>query len=283
MKGLKSYVIITIGSILYALSFDWFLAPNHFAVGGVTGLAQILHHLYPPLTIGVTTLLLNIPLFLAGWWKIGWKLLLGSLFSMAVSSLAIDALNLRFDFQPMNPILACVYGGLLMGIGSGLIFSQGATTGGSDIVAKLLKLKYPWLPMGRLVMIPDMVVMILVTLVFGAMEPLLYGLINLYIYSKAMDTVLYGAMDARVAYIVSDLWRDISEALLREQGRGVTILQGQGAYTGQEKQVLMIAFRQREIVEIKQRIFQLDPHAFLIVCDARDILGDGFAAYRKEE
>lgn len=278
---LKSYAVITLGSIIYALSFDWFVAPNHFAMGGVTGLAQILHYLFPALTVGVASALMNVPLFLVGWRKIGGHLLVSSLYAMVVSNAAIDGLNLLFDFQPMDPILAAIFGGGVMGVGLGLVFSQGATTGGSDIVAKLLKLKWPWLPIGKLVMVPDTAVMLLVALTFGQFSAMLYGFVKLYTCSKAMDAVLYGTVDSRVAYIISDKWRELSDTLL--QRRGVTLLQAKGAYTGAEKQVLMIAFKEKEIVDLKRRVYELDPEAFLIVCDARDVLGNGFSAYRREE
>ena len=216
---------------------------------------------------------MNVPLFLIGWKKIGGHLLVSSLYAMAVSNAAIDGLNLLIDFQPMDPILAAIFGGGVMGVGLGLVFAQGSTTGGSDIVGKLLKLKWPWLPIGKL----------LVALTFGQLEALLYGFIQLFALSRAMDAVLYGTVDTRVAYIISEQWQELCGTLLRDQGRGVTILQGQGAYTGAEKQVLMIAFKQKEIVDLKRRVYELDPAAFLIVCDARDVLGDGFSAYRRDE
>lgn len=278
---LKSYAVITLGSVIYALSFDWFVAPNHFAMGGVTGLAQILHYLFPAVTVGAASAVMNVPLFLIGWKKIGGHLLVSSLYAMVVSNAAIDGLNLLFDFQPMDPILAAIFGGGVMGVGLGLVFAQGATTGGTDIIAKLLKLKRPWLPIGKLVAVPDTAVMLLVALTFGQLSAMLYGFIKLYACSRAMDAVLYGTVDSRVAYIISERWRELSDTLL--QSRGVTLLQGRGAYTGAEKQVLMIAFKQKEIVDLKRRVYELDPKAFLIVCDARDVLGNGFSAYRREE
>ena len=280
---LKSYAIITLGSVIYALSFDWFVAPNHFAMGGVTGLAQMVHYWFPAATVGTASALMNVPLFLIGWKKIRGHLLVSSLYAMAVSNAAIDGLNLLIDFQPMDPILAAIFGGGVMGVGLGLVFAQGSTTGGSDIVGKLLKLKWPWLPIGKLLVLPDTAVMLLVALTFGQLEALLYGFIQLFALSRAMDAVLYGTVDTRVAYIISEQWQELCGTLLRDQGRGVTILQGQGAYTGAEKQVLMIAFKQKEIVDLKRRVYELDPAAFLIVCDARDVLGDGFSAYRRDE
>ena len=159
-QKVRSCGIITLGAVIYALAFDWFVAPNQIAMGGVTGLAQIVNALVPVLPVGVLSILVNVPLFLAGWRLLGGRLLVSSLYAMAVSSLAIDVIAWMHTFPPMDPILATLYGGAGMGVGLGLVFSQGATTGGTDIIGKLLKLKFPWLPIGKLVMIPDMVVVI---------------------------------------------------------------------------------------------------------------------------
>lgn len=158
-RFLKSYSIITLGSLVFALAFDWFYAPNQVAMGGVTGIAQVINALVPQLSVGLLTIVINIPLFFAGWRLIGAHLLLSSLFSMAVSSLAIDLIAAFWAFAPMDPMLACLCGSAMMGAGFGLVFSQGATTGGTDIVARLLKLKLPWLPMGKLLLVPDGVVL----------------------------------------------------------------------------------------------------------------------------
>ena len=271
-QKVRSCGIITLGAVIYALAFDWFVAPNQIAMGGVTGLAQIVNALVPVLPVGVLSILVNVPLFLAGWRLLGGRLLVSSLYAMAVSSLAIDVIAWMHTFPPMDPILATLYGGAGMGVGLGLVFSQGATTGGTDIIGKLLKLKFPWLPIGKLVMIPDMVVVILAAVVFGTVNAALYGLIQMYLLSKVMDMILYGWDTSRVAYIITDRWEETVQGLL-DMNRGVTLLQGKGAYTGAEKQVLLVAFRQREI----------DPKAFFIVCDAHEILGEGFGDYQKEE
>lgn len=239
--------------------------------------------LVPGAAVGVLTILFNIPLFLAGWKFIGLHLLASSLFSMAVSSLAIDAIAAVHSFSPVDPMLACPVRRRLMGLGFGMVFSQGATTGGTDIVARLLKLKFPWLPMGKLMLLPDGVVLTLAALAFGRVEAALYGVVALVVTSRVMDTVLYGMDTSKVAYIISDCWQQMAQVLLEDQGRGVTILRGQGAYTGDDKQVLMVAFKQRDIVQIKKTVHTLDPRAFLIVCNAHDVLGEGFGDYQKEE
>lgn len=281
-QKVRSCGIITLGAVIYALAFDWFVAPNQIAMGGVTGLAQIVNALVPVLPVGVLSILVNVPLFLAGWRLLGGRLLVSSLYAMAVSSLAIDVIAWMHTFPPMDPILATLYGGAGMGVGLGLVFSQGATTGGTDIIGKLLKLKFPWLPIGKLVMIPDMVVVILAAVVFGTVNAALYGLIQMYLLSKVMDIILYGWDTSRVAYIITDRWEETVQGLL-DMNRGVTLLQGKGAYTGAEKQVLLVAFRQREIVPIKRMLREIDPKAFFIVCDAHEILGEGFGDYQKEE
>ena len=281
-QKVRSCGIITLGAVIYALAFDWFVAPNQIAMGGVTGLAQIVNALVPVLPVGVLSIIVNVPLFLAGWRLLGGRLLVSSLYAMAVSSLAIDVIAWMHTFPPMDPILATLYGGAGMGVGLGLVFSQGATTGGTDIIGKLLKLKFPWLPIGKLVMIPDMVVVILAAVVFGTVNAALYGLIQMYLLSKVMDMILYGWDTSRVAYIITDRWEETVQGLL-DMNRGVTLLQGKGAYTGAEKQVLLVAFRQREIVPIKRMLREIDPKAFFIVCDAHEILGEGFGDYQKEE
>ena len=281
-QKVRSCGIITLGAVIYALAFDWFVAPNQIAMGGVTGLAQIVNALVPVLPVGVLSILVNVPLFLAGWRLLGGRLLVSSLYAMAVSSLAIDVIAWMHTFPPMDPILATLYGGAGMGVGLGLVFSQGATTGGTDIIGKLLKLKLPWLPIGKLVMIPDMVVVILAAVVFGTVNAALYGLIQMYLLSKVMDMILYGWDTSRVAYIITDRWEETVQGRL-DMNRGVTLLQGKGAYTGAEKQVLLVAFRQREIVPIKRMLREIDPKAFFIVCDAHEILGEGFGDYQKEE
>ena len=281
-QKVRSCGIITLGAVIYALAFDWFVAPNQIAMGGVTGLAQIVNALVPVLPVGVLSILVNVPLFLAGWRLLGGRLLVSSLYAMAVSSLAIDVIAWMHTFPPMDPILATLYGGAGMGVGLGLVFSQGATTGGTDIIGKLLKLKFPWLPIGKLVMIPDMVVVILAAVVFGTVNAALYGLIQMYLLSKVMDMILYGWDTSRVAYIITDRWEETVQGLL-DMNRGVTLLQGKGAYTGAEKQVLLVAFRQREIGPIKRMLREIDPKAFFIVCDAHEILGEGFGDYQKEE
>ena len=281
-KGLRAVLLITLAALIYALSFVWCFDPNGIAFGGITGLAQIVNRLFPAAPVGVTVIVLNIPLFILGWKLIGGKLLVSSLYAMFISSVFIDLLTPLYDWQPMEPLLACIFGGLLMGASLGVVFLQGATTGGTDLAARLLKLKFIWLPMGKLLMGVDLAVIVLVALFFRNLNTALYGLVALYISTLAMDGILYGLDNAKVAYIISDHNDEISSAIVQDLDRGVTILHGQGAYTGAEKQVLMCAFKQREIAAIKAAVKDIDPDAFLIVCNAHEVLGDGFREYKKD-
>ena len=231
----------------------------------------------------MTVIVLNVPLFILGWKLIGGRLLVSSLYAMFISSVLIDLLTPLREWQPMEPLLACIFGGLLLGLSLGMIFLQGATTGGTDLMARLLKLKLAWLPMGKLLMGIDLAVIVAVSVTFRTLYAALYGLVALYISTIVMDGVLYGLDNAKVAYIISDKNKEISDVLVKEMDRGVTILHGKGAYTGVEKDVLMCAFKQREIAAIKAAVKDIDPTAFVIVCNAHEVLGEGFRDYKKDD
>ncbi|WP_297720678.1 YitT family protein [Intestinimonas sp.] len=282
-KTLMAYVWITVASVIYAVGFNWCYEPNRIGFGGITGVAQIINAFLPWAPIGAVVILLNAPLFLLGWRLLGGHLLFSSLYAMFVSSLAIDVLHFVHVFQPMDPMLATIYGGVLMGGSLGIVFLQGATTGGTDLIARLLKLKLAWLPMGRLLMAIDLVVILAVAVAFGNVYSALYGVVALYLSSKVMDMVLYGLDTSKVAYIISEDSKTIAYRLTRDLDRGVTILQGRGAWSGQEKEVLMCAFKQRQIVAMKRMVKEIDPNAFLIVCDAHDVMGEGFRQYQQND
>lgn len=277
----KNYLFIFLGSLVYAVAFDWAFVPNDIAFGGLTGLGQIINHFIPAVPIGVGVMLLNIPLFIAGWHFLGGHLLISSLAAMFLSNAAVDGLAVLHDFQPMDPLLACIFGGVLLGISLGMIFLQGATTGGTDIVARLLKLKLTWLPMGKLLMAADLVVILSVALVFHSLETALYGLVALYISTLVMDGVLYGMDSAKVAYIISDKPEEIAQVIIRDLERSVTYLEGEGGYTRASKRVILCAFKQKEIVTIKEAVKELDPNAFMIVTAAHEVLGEGFRSYHQ--
>lgn len=279
----KTYGMLLVGAAVYALAFDAFFVPNGIAFGGVTGLAQILNFFVPKAPVGTVVILFNIPLFLLGWKLLGGHMLVSSLFAMTASSLFIDLLSLAYEFPAMeDKLLACIFGGVVLGVGLGITFLQGATTGGTEIVARLLKLKLSWLPMGKLLLLSDLTVVALVALVFHNIGTALYGIVALYISTVVMDWVLYGMDNAKVAYIISDKPEEISRVILEELDRSVTYLQGEGGYSGQPKKVILCAFKQRQIVAIKETVRQVDPNAFMIVTASHEVLGEGFGSYHGE-
>ena len=280
---LKCYFWITVGSILYGFAFDWFYPPNQIGYGGITGVGQVVNAFLPAIPIGTFVLVVNIPLFILGWKFLGGHLLISSLYSMALSSVAVDVFPLFLDFQPMDSMLAAVCGGALIGLALGLIFAQGATTGGTDLVARLVKLKLPWVPMGKMLLVIDMAVVVLVAVAFGNLTTALYGFIAQVVCAYVTDMVLYGLDTAKVAYIISDKAHAISDAIVEDMDRGVTVLPAKGAYSGDDKWVLMCAFKQKEIVDLKALIFDMDPKAFIIVCDAHEVTGNGFKTYQKND
>ena len=282
-KTVLAYVWITVGSILYALAFDWFYTPNLIGFGGITGVGQVVNAFIPAIPIGMFVLVINLPLFVLGWKYIGGHLLVTSLYSMALSSVGVDVLPLFIDFPPMDQMLAAVCGGALMGFSLGIIFAKGATTGGTDLIARLVKLKLPWAPMGKLLLVIDLAVIVLVAVAFGNVTTALYGVIAQVVSAYVTDLVLYGLDTAKVAYIISDRARDISDAIVQDLDRGVTVLSGKGAYSGDSKWVLMCAFKQKEIVTLKEMVFALDPKAFIIVCNAHEVTGNGFKTYQKND
>ena len=283
LKLFFSYLWITLASVVYAVGFNWCYEPNRIGFGGITGVAQIINAILPAAPIGTVVIILNVPLFLLGWKFLGGHLLLSSLYAMFISSLAIDLLHLVCVFQPMDPVLATIYGGVLMGGSLGVIFLQGATTGGTDLIARLLKLKLAWLPMGKLLMAIDLAVILAVAVAFGNLDSALYGVVALYLSSKVMDLVLYGLDTAKVAYIISDRHQEIAQRLIRDLDRGVTLLRGEGGWSGREKRVVMCAFKQRQIVAMKAIVRDIDPAAFLIVCDAHEVMGEGFREYKQND
>ena len=278
-----SYLWITLASAVYALGFDWCYVPNQIGFGGITGVGQIINHFLPIAPIGGVVIVLNVPLFLLGWRLLGGHLLFSSLYAMFISSVFVDLFAALIPFQSMDPMLATIFGGLLIGLSLGVVLLQGATTGGTDLLARLLKLKISWLPMGKLLMAVDLVVIAAVALTFQNFSSALYGVVSLYIASVSMDMVLYGMDQAKVAYIISSYPKEVSQAILGELDRGVTVLHGMGAWSGEEKKVLLCAFKQRQIVPLKRIIRAIDPEAFLIVCNAHEVLGDGFRSYQQNE
>ena len=276
LRKLWEYGVITFGSAIYALCFNWLFQTNHISMGGFTGVAQIVNRFIPMLPVGVTVIILNVPLFILGVKKTGLHILISSLYAMAVGSLMIDGIAMLYTFPPMEQLLACIYGGVLLGLSMGLLLMVGATTGGTELAARLLKFKLHHLSIGRLCLIIDLMVILLHAITFNNLYNALYGIIAMYISSLVMDAVVYGSINAKMAYIISDNSQAITEQLLKME-LGVTQLQG--AWSGGEKTVVLCAFKRTQIAAIKAAVTAIDPNAFIIVCDAHEVLGEGFGVY----
>ena len=272
---------IIVGTAIFALGFDLFLLPNELNVGGLSGLAMVLVHVMKFGTVGIVTTLINLPLFIIGGKKIGKTFFAGSLIGMLSLSVAIDALSV-LPVPNVEPLIAALYGGALCGIGAGIVFVAGASTGGSDIVNRLLKMRYQHIPIGTITMCFDAVVAILTGLVFKDVSSTLYSGIAIFVTGTVLDAVVYRFDYSKVALIISKEHETIAKAVGQKLHRGATYLYGQGAYSGDETKVVLTAVKRQQIAELKALVVEIDPNAFIIVQEAHQVLGDGFARYSKE-
>ncbi len=286
-KLIADYGVITVSGLLYAFTFNFFFETNHLAMGGFSGIGQVLHHFFDFLTPGVVVFALNIPLIIIGIKKQGLSLLFTTIYAITVTSFFIDGMNIVADtigwvYPPMDPLLGCVFGGLLCGASLGLMMLKNATTGGTELAARLLKYVFRNLSIGRLCLVIDVTVVSIYAITHGILESALYGIIAMYIASIAMDMVVYGVNNAKVAYIISDRCEEITSKLM-ELGLGATILDGHGAFTGSDKRVLMCAAKPSKIARIKSVVVEADPHkSFIIVTDAKEVFGMGFGEYNDD-
>lgn len=267
-----------IGSALFALGFAMFLIPNDINTGGISGLAMILWELLGFGSIGTLTLLMNIPLFLIGGLKIGKRFFAGSLIGMVVSSVLMDLFAL-IPFATPEPLIGGLYGGVLCGAGLGMVFMAGASTGGSDILVRLLKKKYRNLPIGSISIMFDAMVVLLTGLVFRDISKALYSGVVVFVCGQVIDAVVYRFDYSRVALIISKEHEKIAKAISDQLDRGATYLHGSGSYTHQNIEVVLAVVRKGQLAELKELVMDIDENAFVIVQEAHQVLGDGFAHY----
>lgn len=272
---------ITLGSAVFALGFDLFLAPNNLNIGGMSGLAMVLQELLGFGSIGVLTMLLNVPLFVLGTKKLGKRFLIGSLAGMLLSSVFIDLFAL-LPVPKTEVLLDSLYGGAISGVGLGLVFLSGATTGGTDIAARLLRRKFRSASLGKMMLLVDLGIILLTGIVFHDISRTLYSALPLAVSSVVIDQLLYGLDHSTVALIISEQYEAVSAEISARLDRGATILSGSGSYTGKARPVLMSAVRQRELPELKAIAQQIDPNAFVILLPAHQVLGEGFRGAGEE-
>ena len=283
-KGKKTLIwVLKIigGCALFGAGFALFLEPNDLNAGGISGLAMMIVHLSKVGSVGMFTLLMNLPLFIIGGIKVGKKFFVGSLLGMAASSLLLDAFSF-FPHPNTEPLLAALYGGLLCGIGLGFVFSTGASTGGSDIVVRLLKLKYENVPIGTINIIFDATVVILTGLVFWDVSKALYSGVTIFVSGQVIDAVVYRFDYSKVALIISSEHERISREIGLKLDRGATYLNGEGSYSGREMKVILTVVKKQQVAELKRMVMEIDENAFVVVQEAHQVLGEGFSHYSKD-
>ena len=277
---LKWIPMTVLGSAVFAAGFAFFLQPNDLSPGGISGLALLLVELPGFGSVGMISILINLPLFVLGGLKIGKQFFAGSLIGMVLSSVLIDGFA-ALQLPAVEPVIAIVYGGVICGLGLGIVFGYGTSTGGSDILVRLLKLRYRNVPIGQISLTFDAVIVLLTGLVFRDMNKALYTGITVYLCGKMVDAVVYSFDYSKVAMIISKEYETIAREVGIRLERGATFLHGEGSYSGQETKVVLVAIKKQQLAELKELVMELDPSAFVIVQEAHQVLGDGFARYSK--
>jgi Uncharacterized conserved protein len=280
-KMIKDYVLITIACAVYSVAISMFLDPNSLAPGGVTGIAIILNRLIPVET-GTLILLINIPILLLGAWKFGLRFSLSTIYSTVLISLFTNLLT-NVKVVTSDPLLAALVGGSLSAIGIGWVFKAGATTGGTDIIIKLLRIKMPHLRTGGLFLAMDAVIVALSAFVFKDIDVALYAGLTVFVISLVLDLVLYGRDEAKLMFIISDKSEEITRRLLEELDIGVTHMRGSGAFSGKDKQVILCAAKKSIAPKTEVIVKEEDPQAFMIITSATEIYGEGYKSYFSEK
>ena len=272
---------IILGCALFGLGFGMFLIPSDLNAGGLSGLSMVLVHFIGRGSVGTLTALLNLPLFIVGGFKIGKKFLIGSLIGMVLSSTAIDLFTM-LPAPQVDPLMGAIYGGAICGVGLGMVFATGASTGGSDIIVRLLKKRWQHVPIGVINTLFDACVAILTGLVFKDVSRALYSGIAIFLCGQIIDAVVYRFDYSKVALIITKEHQPVADKINTELDRGVTYLQGEGYYSHQEFKVILTAVKRHQIANLKQLVVDVDPNAFIIVQEAHQVLGDGFSRYSKD-
>lgn len=272
---------LAVGSALFALGFDLFLQPNGLNAGGLSGLAMVVVHWLGFGTVGLVTAIVNLPLFAIGGMKIGKRFFTGSLIGMLFLTALIDAFAV-IPVPETEPLIGALYGGVLCGIGLGIVFVSGASTGGSDIIVRLLKLRYQHVPIGTINICFDVLVAVLTGLAFWDISRTLYSGVAIFVTGQVIDAVVYRFDYSKVTLIISKEYDKVALAIGRELDRGATFLHGQGVYSGNETKVVLTAVKKQQLAELKRLVVEIDPDAFIIVQEAHQVLGDGFSRYSKE-
>lgn len=276
--NLKEFLVDTIIFILASTAFsvgiNCFLANNNILNGGITGIATILNYLFD-FPIGMGIFLMNVPLLLIAFKKLGVMFVFRTFWVIAISSVIID-LGAFLPVYKNDLLLSSIFGGVLSGISLGIIFLRNATTGGVDIIAKLIKLRYPHITLGKSIFILDAVVIITGGIIYGNLESMLYAAVTVFVSAQALDYIIYGISRGATIMIISEKSDEIRHMIINDLNRGVTVLKGQGGYSGAEKNILLCACFDNQTQKLIKKIKSADENAFFIVTQSKQILGEGF-------
>ena len=277
-QNVISALYYTTGSFLFAVSVNCFSAPNKLAPGGLTGLATVVHYLLPSAPIGLTILLLNIPLLVTAWLKISRAFTIRTVVCTVLSTVVMDATAVALPAYRGDLFLASVMGGVLAGTGLGLIFLRGGSTGGTEVIARLLERRFPHIPVGRLMLVVDAAVIGVAALVFRDIQGAMYAVVLTFVTSVLIDTLVYGGRGGKLVLVFSRRRQEIAKAILQELERGVTKLHSRGGYTGEESEVLLCAVGRTQVYALRRLVARIDPAAFVVITSAEEVLGEGFRA-----
>jgi uncharacterized membrane-anchored protein YitT (DUF2179 family) len=283
MQSLFDFLMLTAGSIIFAIGVACFLDPNSIAPGGISGVSIIITKFIDIIPTGTLIALINVPILLVGTIKFGFKFLASTMYAVLLSSIAVDTMGALVGPLTDNLLLASVGGAVLVGTGVGLVFRTGATTGGTDVIVKLLRKKWRHLQTGIIFGFVDGMVCLISGIVFKNIEVMIYAGIALMIQSMIMNKVLYGGDSARMIYIISDKNKEIAKRLLKDVDVGATFFKGSGAYSGKEYEVLMVVMRAKLLPQARDVVKVVDDGAFMIVTNATSVFGQGFKEYDSEE
>ncbi len=269
-------LFIFFGTGIYAFGIYAFTAPNQIAPGGVTGIATVINA-FTGFKIGTLVTLFNIPLLLFGFKTLGKRFIFSTLLSTVFFNIQVDFLYPHLPVYKGNLILASIFGGLFIGLGLAIVFMRGGSTGGMDIISKSVQLKYPHISLGKIVFASDLLVITIAAVSFRSIEAALYAVVAMFVSSKAIDALLYGTNIGKMILIVSNKSEEIAKLIVSDLSRGCTILNAHGAYTGEQKKVLICACKDAEFYELKHIVKRLDPKSFMIVTEAGEVFGEGFS------
>lgn len=277
-ENLLAYGQIILGCLLGGAAYPLFLVPNNIAPGGLTGVATILNFLFGA-PVGITSLIMNLPLFIVGYRAMGRQFAFRSIVATVLFSVAIDLMKVPSLTSDM--LLGSIYGGILLGVGLGLILRGGATTGGSDMIARMVHRRMPFVSVGMFLFVIDFLVIVAAGIFMG-MQQALYALICIFVTSKLVDMVMVGFNTAKACYVITDSFQAVSDRVLEEMSRGVTLLTAKGGYSGKERPVVLCVVQSAELAQLKNIVQQEDGTAFMFVTQAHEAMGEGFSKLNNE-